>query len=96
MISDLDDLIKHGYYESPLGEDKVDWFVNQVKKIRKKWPYILKTLRMILFWHRKIRKILIKIIFSEKEKISDKVRDHCHLTGKYRRRTHSKCNINVI
>ena len=26
---------------------------------------------------------------------SDKIRDHCHLTGKYRSPAHSKCNINV-
>ena len=33
--------------------------------------------------------------FSEKKIDSDKVRDHCHLTGKYRDPAHSKYNINV-
>ena len=30
-----------------------------------------------------------------KKKISDKVRDHCHLTGKYRGPAHRICFINV-
>ena len=33
--------------------------------------------------------------FCGKENVSDKVRDHCHLTGKNRRPTHNSCNINV-
>ena len=34
-------------------------------------------------------------LICEKENISDKVRDHCHLTGKYRGPAHNNCNSNV-
>ena len=33
--------------------------------------------------------------FCEKEILSDKVCDHCHLTGRYRGPSHNICNINV-
>ena len=33
--------------------------------------------------------------FYEEYKLSDKVRDHCHLTSKYKGPAHSNCNINV-
>ena len=33
--------------------------------------------------------------FCEKKILSDKVRDHCDLTGKYRGPAHNTCNINV-
>ena len=33
--------------------------------------------------------------FCEKRKLSDKVRDHCHLTGNYSGPAHSIWNINV-
>ena len=33
--------------------------------------------------------------FCEKEILSDKIRDHCHLTGEYRGPAHNTCNTNV-
>ena len=33
--------------------------------------------------------------FCEREVLIDKVRDHCHLTGKYRGPAHNNCNFNV-
>ena len=33
--------------------------------------------------------------FCEKEILSEKFCDHCHLTHRYRNPAHSKCNINV-
>ena len=38
---------------------------------------------------------IIKFVDFVKKKNINKVRDHCHLTGKYRRHTHNSCNINV-
>ena len=32
IISELEDVLKSGYYEPPLGYDNVDWFVKEVKK----------------------------------------------------------------
>ena len=47
ILSDLEDVLKSDYYESPLGYKNVDWFVKEVIKIEKKWLSILKTLRKI-------------------------------------------------
>ena len=32
IVSELDDFLKSGYYESPLGYDNVNWFVDEVIK----------------------------------------------------------------
>ena len=34
--------------------------------------------------------------FCEKQIVSDKFRDHCHLTSKYRGPAHNACKMNVI
>ena len=39
--SELEDVLKNGYYKSPLGYDNVDWFVNEVLKLEKKCLSIL-------------------------------------------------------
>ena len=36
IISELDDILKSVYYESPLGYDNVDWYVYEVLKLEKK------------------------------------------------------------
>ena len=47
IISELEDVIKSGYHKSPLGYNNVDWFVDEVIKLEKKWLSILKILRKI-------------------------------------------------
>ena len=42
--SELEDVLQSNYYKSPLGYDNVDWFVNEVIKLEKKLPSILKIL----------------------------------------------------
>ena len=42
-MSELNDDLQSGYYESPLAYDNVDWFVDEVKKIENKLTSYLKT-----------------------------------------------------
>ena len=98
IISEMENVLESGYYESPLGYDNVDWFVKEVIKLENKMVFYFKntTEDIIMteqdeeeFKNDKICRI------CEKEILSDKVRDHCHLTGKYRGPAHNTCNINV-
>ena len=41
------------------------------------------------------KNININCRFCEKEKISHKIRNHCHLTGKYKGPAHNTCYLNV-
>ena len=46
--SELEDVLKSGYYKFPLGYDNVDWFVNEVLKLATK---------MAVYFFKKQRKI---------------------------------------
>ena len=39
----MEDVLKSGYYESPLGYDNVDWFVEEVIKLGNKMAFYFKN-----------------------------------------------------
>ena len=98
IISELNDVLKSGYYESPLRYDNVDWFVEEIIKLENKMAVFFKnTKKDIIMTQEDEEDYKNKNIcgFCEKNIESDKVRDHCHLTGNYKGPAHNVCNINV-
>ena len=98
IIPEIEDVLKSGYHESPLSYDNVDWFVKEVIKLEKKMAFYFKnTEKDIIMTQEDEEDYKNNNIcrFCEKNITSDKVRDHCHLTGKYKRPAHNVCNINV-
>ena len=93
IVSELNDVLKSGYHHSPLGYENVDWFVNQMTKLENKMNFYFKNTKKDIIMEEKADSNICW--FCEKEILKDKVRDHCHLTGKYRGPAHHQCNINV-
>ena len=94
----MEDVLESGYYESPLGYDNVDCFVNEVIKIENKLNSYFKNTKKDIIMTQEDKEDFDNINYSrfcEKETLSDKVRDHCHLTGKYRGPAHNTCNVSV-
>ena len=94
----MKDVLLSGYYKSPLGYINVDRFVNEVSKIEIKMVFYFKSTKKDIITTEKEEEDYRKnniCRFCEKNIESDKVRDHCHLTGRYRGPAHSECNINV-
>ena len=48
MVSELEDVLKSDYYESRLGFDKVDWFVNEVIKLYNKMTFYFKNIEKVI------------------------------------------------
>ena len=98
IVSELEDVLKSNYYESPLGYDNVDWFIDEVIKLENKMSFYFKNTEKDIIMTEKDEEDYRNdnvCRFCEKFIESDKVRDHSHMTGKYRGPAHSKCNINV-
>ena len=94
----MNDVLKSDYYESSLSYDNIDWFVKEVIKLENKMTFYFKETKNDIIMKQEDEEDFTNnniCRFCEKEILSDKVRDHCHLTGKYRGPAHNVCNINV-
>ena len=95
--SELEGTLKSSYHKSPLGYN-VDWFVTEVIKIENKLALYFKNTNKDIVMTEENEEDYRKndvCRFCGKNIESDKVRDHCPLTGGYRGPAHSKCNNNV-
>ena len=94
----MENILKSGYHKFCLGCGNVDWFVDEVIKLENKMAFYFKNTKKDIIMIKKDEEDFRNnniCRFCEKDIESDKVRDHCHLTGYYRDPAHSKCNITV-
>ena len=94
----MEDVLTSGYHKSPLTYNNVDWFVNEVIKLEYKMAFRFKNTKKDIIMTEEDEENFSNINICRFCKTfieSDKVRDPCLLTGKYRGPAHSKCNTNV-
>ena len=98
IISELEDVLESSYYESPLSYDNVDCFVKEIIKLENKMAFYFKNTKKDIIMTQEDKEDFKNnntCRFCEKNIESDKFRDHCRLTGKYRGPSHNVCTINV-
>ena len=96
--SELENVLQSERHKPPLDYKNVDWFVNEVKKLENKMALCFKNTQKDIIMTEKDEgdyKNTNICRFCAKDIECDKVRDHCHLTGRYRRLIHDTCKINV-
>ena len=94
----MEDVLKCDFYESLLGYDNLNWFVNEVVKLENRMAfYFEKTEKVIVTTEKDEEDYRNTNIFRvcDKAVLSDKIRDHCHLTSENRGPAHNTCIINV-
>ena len=70
MVSELNDVLKSGYYHSPLDYNNVDWFVNEMIKLENKMNFYFKNIKKDIVMSQedeKNIKIIIFVIFVKKK-----------------------------
>ena len=100
MISAIDE--KHNTSSFYRGEDAINVFLKNILKVKDyimsmihdEKSMIFNTEDKIKFDNAKVCHICEKDFGRNKFNKCDKVRDHCHFTGKYLGAAHYQCNIN--
>ena len=98
IVSDLEDVLESGYYKSPLGYENVNWFVDEIIKLENKMNFCFKNTKKDIIMAEEDKQDFENdniCRYCDKYFESDKVRDHCHLTGEYRGPAHNECNLQV-
>ena len=95
--SELDHILKSDYYKSPLSHEKVDWLVDEIVKLETKMNFWFKNTKKYIIMTEDQQDFENNNIcrYCENYIELDKVRGHCHLTGKYRGPAHNECNLKV-
>ena len=97
-VSDSDHVLKSEYHKSPLGYENINWFVDEIVKLESKMTFWFKNTNEDIIMTEENKQDFENdniCRYCEKYIETDKVRDHCHLTGNYRGSAHSDCNLQV-